>query len=170
MKLFFELIRIPKAPKTRILVVKQGQQSLMETWENYPRVRRYDNLFETSFPYSMGFHGAPTGPEHSNGDESSSSLHWQLHAIYLPPLLRSATVKKFMVREENYFKKIFASWETVFQRSATRCLPTPSGTWPPSRPQPGKGFGKHNFLNLNWWYYTRRLRELSDTVHYKDKK
>ncbi len=50
----------------------------------------------------MGFHGAPTGPEHPNGDESASSRHWQLHAIYLPPLLRSATVKKFMVREENY--------------------------------------------------------------------
>ena len=52
---------------------------------------RYDNLFETSFPYSMGFHGAPTGPNAAGDD------HWQFHALYFPPLLRSATVKKFMV-------------------------------------------------------------------------
>lgn len=50
---------------------------------------RYDNLFETSFPYSMGWHGAPFAP----GDQG----HWQLHAHFYPPLLRSATVRKFMV-------------------------------------------------------------------------
>ena len=50
---------------------------------------RYDNLFETSFPYSMGWHGAPM-----NGRENS---HWQLHAHFYPPLLRSATVRKFLV-------------------------------------------------------------------------
>ena len=53
---------------------------------------KYDNLFETSFPYSMGWHGAPT----DDGDYS----HWQLHAHFYPPLLRSATVKKFMVGYE----------------------------------------------------------------------
>jgi UDPglucose--hexose-1-phosphate uridylyltransferase len=52
----------------------------------------YDNLFEVSFPYSMGWHGAPT--------ESGDFSHWQLHAHYYPPLLRSATVKKFMVGYE----------------------------------------------------------------------
>ena len=70
---------------------------------------KYDNLFECSFPYSMGFHGAPTGPGHETEDCS----HWQLHALYYPPLLRycisqartpgfsrSATVKKFMVGYE----------------------------------------------------------------------
>uniref|UniRef100_A0A7N6APS4 UDP-glucose--hexose-1-phosphate uridylyltransferase n=1 Tax=Anabas testudineus TaxID=64144 RepID=A0A7N6APS4_ANATE len=56
---------------------------------------KYDNLFEVSFPYSMGWHGAPTGP-HLKEDNS----HWQLHAHYYPPLLRSATVKKFMVGYE----------------------------------------------------------------------
>jgi UDPglucose--hexose-1-phosphate uridylyltransferase len=50
---------------------------------------RYDNLFETSFPYSMGWHGAPFG------DDDYS--HWQLHAHFYPPLLRSATVRKWMV-------------------------------------------------------------------------
>ncbi|HXK62365.1 MAG TPA: galactose-1-phosphate uridylyltransferase, partial [Acidobacteriota bacterium] len=53
---------------------------------------RYDNLFQTSFPYSMGWHGAPTG----EGEYG----HWQLHAHFYPPLLRSATVKKFMVGYE----------------------------------------------------------------------
>ncbi len=53
---------------------------------------KYDNLFEVSFPYSMGWHGAPF----YDGDTS----HWQLHAHFYPPLLRSATVKKFMVGYE----------------------------------------------------------------------
>jgi UDPglucose--hexose-1-phosphate uridylyltransferase len=53
---------------------------------------RYDNLFETSFPYSMGFHQAPTdGKDHPE---------WHLHMHFYPPLLRSATVKKFMVGYE----------------------------------------------------------------------
>jgi UDPglucose--hexose-1-phosphate uridylyltransferase len=50
---------------------------------------RYDNLFETSFPYSMGFHQPP-----SDGRPHPS---WHLHAHFYPPLLRSATVRKFMV-------------------------------------------------------------------------
>ena len=49
---------------------------------------RYDHLFETSFPYTMGWHGQPLGePDPS----------WRLHATYNPPLLRSATVRKFLV-------------------------------------------------------------------------
>jgi len=53
---------------------------------------RYDNLFEIPFPYSMGFHQAPT-----DGDPHSE---WHLHAHFYPPLLRSATVRKFMVGYE----------------------------------------------------------------------
>jgi len=54
---------------------------------------RYDNLFEISFPYSMGIHQAPFDgrPEHQE---------WTLHAHFYPPLLRSATVRKFMVGYE----------------------------------------------------------------------
>lgn len=54
---------------------------------------RYDNLFQCSFPYSMGWHGRAT-----NTDEDQP--HWQLHAHFYPPLLRSASVKKFMVGYE----------------------------------------------------------------------
>lgn len=53
---------------------------------------RYDNLFHTSFPYSMGWHGAPFDRE--------DTRHWQLHAHFYPPLLRSASVRKFMVGYE----------------------------------------------------------------------
>ena len=53
---------------------------------------KYDNLFQVSFPYSMGFHQRPSdGGEHPE---------WRFHAHYYPPLLRSATVKKFMVGYE----------------------------------------------------------------------
>jgi len=54
--------------------------------------RRYDGLFNISFPYSMGFHQAPyDGKEHPE---------WVLHVHFYPPLLRSATVRKFMVGYE----------------------------------------------------------------------
>ena len=51
--------------------------------------QRYDRLFEVSFPYSMGFHQRPT--------DGAVHAEWQMHAHFYPPLLRSATVKKFMV-------------------------------------------------------------------------
>jgi UDPglucose--hexose-1-phosphate uridylyltransferase len=53
---------------------------------------RYDNIFGVSFPYSMGFHQRPTDKE--------EHPEWHLHAHYFPPLLRSATIKKFMVGYE----------------------------------------------------------------------
>jgi UDPglucose--hexose-1-phosphate uridylyltransferase len=53
--------------------------------------RRYDNLFRTSFPYSMAWHARPTDGEHP---------YWRLHAGWYPPLLRSAEVRKFVVGYE----------------------------------------------------------------------
>ena len=53
---------------------------------------RYDNIFSTSFPYSAGMHQAPVN---SNDQDF---WHWHMH--FYPPLLRSATVKKFMVGYE----------------------------------------------------------------------
>ncbi|HWC16987.1 MAG TPA: UDP-glucose--hexose-1-phosphate uridylyltransferase, partial [Terriglobales bacterium] len=53
---------------------------------------RYDNIFGVPFPYSMGFHQRPTdGQDHSE---------WHLHAHFYPPLLRSASIRKFMVGYE----------------------------------------------------------------------
>ena len=53
---------------------------------------RYDKLFATAFPYTMGFHQRPT-------DGENHAEH-HLHAHFYPPLLRSATVRKFMVGYE----------------------------------------------------------------------
>ncbi len=53
---------------------------------------RYDNLFETSFPYSAGLHQAPT--------DGGAYPEWHLHMHFYPPLLRSATVRKFLVGYE----------------------------------------------------------------------
>ena len=53
---------------------------------------RYDNLFEVSFPYSAGLHQAPT--------DGAAHPEWHFHMHFYPPLLRSATVKKFMVGYE----------------------------------------------------------------------
>ena len=55
-------------------------------------IRRYDRLFDTPFPYSMGIHQAPT--------DRPSHPEWHLHLHFYPPLLRSATVRKFMVGYE----------------------------------------------------------------------
>jgi UDPglucose--hexose-1-phosphate uridylyltransferase len=54
--------------------------------------RRFDNLFRCSFPYSMGWHGRPT--------DGATHACWRLHASYFPPLLRSASVRKFVVGYE----------------------------------------------------------------------
>ena len=53
---------------------------------------KYDNLFEASFPYSAGIHQSPT--------DGLAHLEWHFHMHFYPPLLRSATVKKFMVGYE----------------------------------------------------------------------
>jgi len=53
---------------------------------------RYDNLFEVPFPYTMGFHQRPT--------DGAAHTEWHFHAHYYPPLLRSATIPKFMVGYE----------------------------------------------------------------------
>jgi len=87
----YEYLLLPLFPiKTLIELTNEKKKSLAQILKE--GLTRYDNLFQTSFPYSMGWHGAPY-----NGEDNS---HWQLHAHYYPPLLRSATVKKFMVGYE----------------------------------------------------------------------
>ena len=87
----FETLVLPRRHVLRLLDLTDSEkESLADILKRL--LVRYDNLFETSFPYSMGWHNAPTGP-YLEKDMS----HWQLHAHYYPPLLRSATVKKFLV-------------------------------------------------------------------------
>jgi UDPglucose--hexose-1-phosphate uridylyltransferase len=88
----FETLLLPRRHVLRLPDLEDGQRdALAEILKRL--LTKYDNLFEVPFPYSMGWHGAPTGPERPGGEHP----HWQLHAHFYPPLLRSATVKKFMV-------------------------------------------------------------------------
>ncbi|HEY0867905.1 MAG TPA: UDP-glucose--hexose-1-phosphate uridylyltransferase [Fimbriimonas sp.] len=87
----FEYLLLPKRHVRRLPDLTREERADLATILK-EGLTRYDNLFETVFPYSMGWHGAP------NGDAETD--HWQLHAHFYPPLLRSATVKKFMVGYE----------------------------------------------------------------------
>ncbi len=87
----FEILLLPRRHVLRLPDLTDGERnSLADIMKRF--LSKYDNLFQISFPYSMGWHGAPF-----NGEDGQ---HWQLHAHYYPPLLRSATVKKFMVGYE----------------------------------------------------------------------
>jgi UDPglucose--hexose-1-phosphate uridylyltransferase len=87
----FETLLLPRRHVLQLADLSAAERILLS--EMLKRLlTRYDNLFQASFPYTMGWHGAP----HLTGD----SAHWQLHAHFYPPLLRSATVRKFMVGYE----------------------------------------------------------------------
>jgi UDPglucose--hexose-1-phosphate uridylyltransferase len=87
----FETLLLPKQARARITDITEVEQlSLGEILRNI--TARYDNLFECSFPYSMGWHGAPFN--------AADASPWQLHAHFYPPLLRSASVRKYMVGYE----------------------------------------------------------------------
>lgn len=84
----FETILLPKKSVLRIPELHAIQMAnLADILKRM--LTKYDNLFNISFPYTMGWHGAPM--------DKSDNSHWQLHAHFYPPLLRSSAVKKFMV-------------------------------------------------------------------------
>ncbi len=87
----FETLLLPRFAVSRMTELTPEQQHSLADIIKQITIR-YDNLFCCSFPYSMGWHGAPyDGEDHP---------HWTLHASFFPPLLRSATVRKFMVGYE----------------------------------------------------------------------
>ncbi len=89
----FEVMIIPIRPMARITDMTDAERTAFA--EAYKQVTmQYDNLFQTSFPYSAGIHQAP-----SDG-KAYPAWHW--HKSFFPPLLRSATVKKFMVGYEMF--------------------------------------------------------------------
>ena len=92
----FETLLMPKASLIPRLTDLPGSHRL-DLAETMRRLLvRYDNLFQCSFPYSMGWHGAPFLPDAGEKPEE----YWQLHAHFYPPLLRSSSVKKFLVGYE----------------------------------------------------------------------
>ena len=89
----FEIMVLPlKHVRSLVDMSETERQDLAEALVE--TTRRYDNLFETTFPYSMGIHQAPL--DGSDEEIECSSLH--LH--FYPPLLRSASVRKFLVGYE----------------------------------------------------------------------
>lgn len=88
----FETLLLPRFQVSRFPELSDSQRdSLADILKRF--LSKYDNLFGIPFPYSMGWHGAPF-PDDGYKD------YWTLHAHFYPPLLRSATVKKFMVGYE----------------------------------------------------------------------
>lgn len=84
----FETIIIPRRPQASINELTFAEVSdLADILKR--TVTRYDNLFNTLFPYSLGIHQVPT--------QAGMTEHWHWHIHIVPPLLRSATVRKFMV-------------------------------------------------------------------------
>ncbi len=109
----FELLLLPRRHVLRLPDLETAERdALADILKKL--LTKYDNLFEASFPYSMGWHGAPFAPTETPGVSTvnvqqvprakplgfEDSKHWQLHAHFYPPLLRSATVKKFLVGYE----------------------------------------------------------------------
>ena len=87
----FETILLPKRHVLRITdLYKSEKIALAEIMKKF--LTKYDNLFDISYPYTMGWHGAPFN--------IADNDHWQLHAHIYPPLLRSESIKKFMVGYE----------------------------------------------------------------------
>jgi galactose-1-phosphate uridylyltransferase len=84
----YETLLVPKAPAARLADLSPGARDTLAD-ALIELLTRYDNLFAHPFPYSWGWHQAPFGGEEYPG--------WQLHAHVYPPLLRSATVRKFIV-------------------------------------------------------------------------
>lgn len=89
----YEGMIIPKRKLSHIgLLTDKEKEDFAEIIKNF--TIKYDNIFQTSFPYSSGIHQAPTdGKEHPE---------WHFHMSFYPPLLRSATIKKFMVGYEMF--------------------------------------------------------------------
>ncbi|MFV0541287.1 MAG: UDP-glucose--hexose-1-phosphate uridylyltransferase [Aestuariibaculum sp.] len=89
----FETMIVPKKHQTNITELENNDAFLFAEAISVI-TKAYDKLFNTSFPYSSGIHQAPT-----NRKDNS---HWHWHMSFYPPLLRSATVKKFMVGYEMF--------------------------------------------------------------------
>lgn len=84
----FETLLLPRRPVQRLPQLDAAMRADLALAVK-KLTSRYDNLFRCSFPYSMGWHGAPF--------DARDPSPWTLHAHFYPPLLRSASVRKFMV-------------------------------------------------------------------------
>lgn len=89
----YETMIVPKRKMSHITKMNQKERSSLADAYRVLTIK-YDNLFQTSFPYSAGIHQAPF--------DGQKYPFWQWHMTFYPPLLRSSTVKKFMVGYEMF--------------------------------------------------------------------
>ncbi len=89
----FEAMIVPKKQQVNILEMTEDE-TLQYGEAIAVLTKAYDQIFNTSFPYSSGIHQAPT--------DGNTNKHWHWHMSFYPPLLRSASVKKFMVGYEMF--------------------------------------------------------------------
>ena len=89
----FEAMIVPKKQQVNILEMTEDE-TLQYGDAIAVLTKAYDQIFNTSFPYSSGIHQAPT--------DGNANKHWHWHMSFYPPLLRSASVKKFMVGYEMF--------------------------------------------------------------------
>ena len=89
----FEAMIAPKKHQKNILEMSEAETTRFAEAISV-LTKAYDKLFNTSFPYSSGIHQSPT--------DGKANQHWHWHMSFYPPLLRSATVKKFMVGYEMF--------------------------------------------------------------------
>jgi UDPglucose--hexose-1-phosphate uridylyltransferase len=87
----FETLVISRRPVSCLADLREAERAGLAQILQQITIR-YDNLFKTPFPYTLGFHQVASDRVHAEG--------FHLHAHFYPPLLRSATVKKFMVGYE----------------------------------------------------------------------
>ncbi len=87
----YEVMLLPKRHMSLLEQMNENEKKDLALAMNHLGIK-YDNLFKTNFPYSMGIHQQPL--------DGKEYPQWHFHFHYMPPLLRSATVKKFMVGYE----------------------------------------------------------------------
>lgn len=110
----FETLLLPRFSVQRMTELTTEQKTSLADILQQITIK-YDNLFNCSFPYSMGWHGAPYDGE--------AHTEWTLHASFFPPLLRSATVRKFMV---GYEMMAEAQRDLTAEQAAERLRNVPS--------------------------------------------
>jgi UDPglucose--hexose-1-phosphate uridylyltransferase len=111
----FETLIVAREPATRLADLAAPARDRLAT-ALVELLARYDNLFRNPFPYSMGWHQAPFDDDLRD--------HWQLHAHVYPPLLRSASIRKFMVGYELLAE---AQRDLTAEEAAERLRALPAG-------------------------------------------
>ncbi|KPL91191.1 UDP-glucose--hexose-1-phosphate uridylyltransferase [Herpetosiphon geysericola] len=113
----YETMLLPRRAVSTLAELSEAERDSLADLLSHTLIR-YDNLFQTSFPYTFGWHNAPC--------DGADYAHHVVHAHIYPPLLRSATVRKFMVGYEMLAQ---AQRDLTAETAAQRLRDLPSLHW-----------------------------------------